>query len=1381
MTQDKVNTFGKLGRLIVKRKYSLIALWIIALAIVLPIALTAEGVNSLQMGASTDNNMESVKADDIISTQLSKMVANNSLIIVISTENASSLSTQQFIDQLSNEIKDNSSISGIENVTSIYSILVPALYETNQGIYFAYKNANLTYTLLYSVPTIYSKVWSGAFDQTLQTLVSGLSQTNQAVFQVLDNANLTYNMLYGIPAMYSTVWSTAYNQTHDTISCGLIQTNQGVCAALENANLTCNMLYGTPAIYLNAWIDAYSSTSNVNQSNQAAYLATNAILQLADPVAFAQYNGPLLDAFNNTWVQSFANPASALYSPLERATYASSQTNQLYINTFLAGNATNQAFVNALTSNFTLNDFLTNTQEQKNTALANFAIQTVTAASAGLSSTEFVTAAYNLGVNPNSTALNSLVEAIIDNPETYRMGTNFISTFNEVAFNQSAAILSQADPVSYTQYTEPLLNAFNATWSMSFLDPTMTLWTPIQRATAASTQTNQLYINKVLTDNSSKTFTTALTNVFTLQDFLINTPIQNNVKLQKFAIDFTVTSSGASNQFVNAAYNLGRTPETGSLVDQAKTIVWNGEVYQMDQDFIGMFNDISYNQTRTILRDSEAASFKNYTSHLLDLFDTSWVHSFSGSTHNVSANSRALVASESAISQFIGTYFNDEKDFANAVAETFSLQDFLDANTTSTNVKAQNLASSYIANESGLSPQLIDAIFNLGENATIDKVQTLVSNVVWSPQPYNVGSQFNELLGSFVSPSKDVSLISINLNQTSDNNILVIRDIISNRLLQHPEDIISVQVTGNDALNYDFSQSTQQDLEIILPITIALLVIATGLFFRSVITPIITLGTIGVGIGVSQIFPYLVGTYINQVDYTVTTVLLTVLIGVGTDYSIFIIARHREERINSLPLFEAIKKSIVWAGESIVTSGATVIISFLALATTSMVMLQTMGLVVGLGIIVTLLASLSFAPALAALLGDRIFWPNSGERFQRYAKGILEKNKRGKGYFVKSGTFSVKHGKKIILIALIVTLPAFYVYATTIPTYNLIGSASNSLESISASNVLIDSFGGSTLMPSYVVVTFSEPIVKNGVFNVGEMSTLQAVSDMIVSREGVSQVTGPTMPYGEMVDYQTVTNASHGTTYSSMLGYIGADNKSALISVKFHVDPYSTDAMNYAKEIRSTVHENYDSGANVTGIYLGGTTGSILDTRNAFENQFNSILPIVALGVGIVLFIVLGSLILPIFAVVSVLMSIVWTLAVTVIVFQSAFNYGLLFITPLVLFVLLLGLGMDYNIFILTRIREEASKGQHLNDAIVHAIQQTGGIITAAAVILAGSLGTLILSSNMMLKEMGFAFCFSILIDALVVRTYLVPAVMSTFGKLNWYNPIKRLRRLKEV
>ncbi len=1173
MTQPKLNMFGRLGRLITKRKYAVIAVWILLLAIILPIVLTATGVNSLTMDTSTESNVESSKASDIITAQFQKSVSNDSLIIIISTDDASSINTQRFIDELVNKINSSSSITGIENITSVYSILIPALNQTNQGIYLAYDGGNLTYTLLYSVPTIYSNVWFQAYNTTKNgQLVPGLNQTNQAVYAVIENTNMTYNLLYSVPAMY-----------------------------------------------LNIWGQTYQATGNITYSNEVAYQQTGATLQAMNPDAYAQYTSQLLYAFNTVWVGTFQDPSTQALPPQVRASLAANITNQQYINSAFGSNATAKAFATALVSDFSLDNFLSNTQDQ------------------------------------------------------------------------------------------------------------------------------------------------------------------NNAQLTDFSIEYIANQSKSSVAFVKAAYNLGIAPSASSLATLADKVIWYSQDYGMDK-FIPMFNSVSYNQTKTILKDLDEESFNDYTSHLLNFFNASWSTRVPSQPTQSWINQTASAAADAANAQFIPAYLSDGEEFSTLVSRTFSLQDFLDANSTATNQKLVDLTLNYVSNSSGLSKELITAIYNLGENASTSALQTLASNVIWDPEAYNVGEQFTSLITSFVSPSKDVTLISITFDGSSDSNLLAIRDIISSVLSKNPAGIHSAKVTGADAFNYDFSQSTTQDLELILPITVVLLLVATGLFFRSIVTPLITLGTIGVGLGVSQIFPYLVGTYINQVDYTVSTVLLTVLIGVGTDYSIFIIARHREERMNGLPVFEAIKKSITWAGESIVTSGATVIISFLALSATSMVMLQTMGLIVGLGVIATLLVSLTFAPALTAILGDRIFWPNTGERFKRYSAAILEKNKRRGGYFARSGAFSVKHGKAIILVAVLVTLPAFYVYATTPPTYNLLGSASNSLESMSASNTLTDSFGGGRLMPTYVVVTFSKPIVdSNGSFNMGEMSTLQSISSSIASHEGIQEVTGPTMPFGEAVDYRTVTNDSDSTAYNGMLSAIGADNQSALITVKFTVDPYSTEAMQYAKDIRSTLHANYDSAANVTGIYIGGTTGGMLDTKTTFEDQFNSILPVVALGVGIVLFIVLGSLILPVFAILSVLMSIVWTLAVTMIVFQSVFSFGLLFITPLVLFVLLLGLGMDYNIFILTRIREEAGKGQHLNEAIVHAIQQTGGIITAAAIILAGSLGTLVLSSNMMLREMGFAFAFSILIDALVVRTYLVPAVMSTFGKWSWYNPIKRLRRIKDI
>ena len=208
MAQEKTNSFGKLGRLITKRKFSIIVVWILLLAIILPIVLAASGVTSLTMNSSTESSIESAKAGDIITAQFQKSVSNDSLVIIISTNDASSLATQQFIDELTQRINENSSLTGLENITSVYSILIPALNGTNQGVYAAYKGGNLTYNLLYSVPTIYSNVWFQAYNTTKNgQLVPGLNQTTQAVYSVKENANMTYYLLYSVPAIYSGVWA----------------------------------------------------------------------------------------------------------------------------------------------------------------------------------------------------------------------------------------------------------------------------------------------------------------------------------------------------------------------------------------------------------------------------------------------------------------------------------------------------------------------------------------------------------------------------------------------------------------------------------------------------------------------------------------------------------------------------------------------------------------------------------------------------------------------------------------------------------------------------------------------------------------------------------------------------------------------------------------------------------------------------------------------------------------------------------------------------------------------------------------------------------------------------------------------------------------------
>jgi RND superfamily putative drug exporter len=185
-----------------------------------------------------------------------------------------------------------------------------------------------------------------------------------------------------------------------------------------------------------------------------------------------------------------------------------------------------------------------------------------------------------------------------------------------------------------------------------------------------------------------------------------------------------------------------------------------------------------------------------------------------------------------------------------------------------------------------------------------------------------------------------------------------------------------------------------------------------------------------------------------------------------------------------------------------------------------------------------------------------------------------------------------------------------------------------------------------------------------------------------------------------------------------------------------------------------------------------------LDFSNETVGQFNEMRIITIAAIFIVLLVVLGSYPLALLGVLSIGLSITWAYAATLIFFNDILGSQVLFIIPLILFLLLYGIGMDYNIFILTRIREEAQKGKETSQAVVDAVDRTGGIITALALILASALGSLLLSSNRLLQGFGFAIGYAVILDAMVVRTYIVPAVMSLLGRRAWWGP-GPLRRVK--
>jgi RND superfamily putative drug exporter len=315
-------------------------------------------------------------------------------------------------------------------------------------------------------------------------------------------------------------------------------------------------------------------------------------------------------------------------------------------------------------------------------------------------------------------------------------------------------------------------------------------------------------------------------------------------------------------------------------------------------------------------------------------------------------------------------------------------------------------------------------------------------------------------------------------------------------------------------------------------------------------------------------------------------------------------------------------------------------------------------------------------------------------------------------------------------------------------------------------------------MPSYAVLVFKEPVLTpGGNFSQTALASMEKVSAALARQDIIHQVDGPTRPYGVPIDYANQENITSNDLVK-MREFIGQDNRTVRLSFVLNAAPSSQKAVNSVPGLRTTASDAA-KGNGIRSVYLGGATPGAYDAKANLDREFSQMQILVVIGIFIILVIVLGSLMLPVFAILSIGMSISWSFAVTFLIFQNWLGVPILFLIPLILFIMLMGLGMDYNIFILTRIREEVHKGKSDEEAIIEAVDWTGGIITALAIIMAGAIGVLMLSSAKMLAEFGFAISFAILLDAMFVRTYIVPATMKLLGKWNWYapGPLQRERR----
>ena len=710
------------------------------------------------------------------------------------------------------------------------------------------------------------------------------------------------------------------------------------------------------------------------------------------------------------------------------------------------------------------------------------------------------------------------------------------------------------------------------------------------------------------------------------------------------------------------------------------------------------------------------------------------------------------------------------------------------------------------------------------------------------------------VLGSYGNGDSGVFLVSFSVGGglSSMDEVGNLRSVVASAMDDAGLSDMRTYVTGSVPIAYDTLQGANADMSVIDPISIVLIFVLLGLFFCSLVTAAVPPLVVGTAYGIVLSLIFALGG-VMDIFYITRVIVLVSMLGAGCDYSVFIISRYREERRSGKSKEDALSEAVVWAGESVLTSGLAVIIGFAVMALCSYSLVSSMAIVLAIGIVLAMLAALTLIPAVISIVGDRVFWPRDMEFYRRMeasGSGLYGRlTEAGRRYFTWAGKFSVNHAKAIVAVAILITIPLGYTAVTSDDSFDMISVMPDS-EAKNGVDAITESTDGGLLMPTYALVQLDSPIAEMTDLG-GGMGVLRWTSEgqsylaglselqgrFTEADSNVSYVMGPVSwsalysmahdalvqagyPEGmvtpEMVNRAVLSQipdvvsdrleaffGSYGwnltpdtalplspemqAPVSSLLDYavntgaglVSSDGMYVQMMIVVSDEPMSQESMASVGTARDVLDAYTSENPWAVDAWVLGTPAVLYDISGVVNTEFHWIEVGVILLIYVLLMLVLGSYFTPIRSLATIMMGDVWTLGVLQLVFVHALGAEVVWIVPIVLFVICLGLGMDYDILLTTRIREGKVRGMSNDIAIRDSLMRSGGIITLCGLIMGGTFLTLLLSGSVMLKEIGFALGFAILLDSLIVVPYVVPALMHLMGDWSWKGP-KFLQRRSE-
>lgn len=595
-------------------------------------------------------------------------------------------------------------------------------------------------------------------------------------------------------------------------------------------------------------------------------------------------------------------------------------------------------------------------------------------------------------------------------------------------------------------------------------------------------------------------------------------------------------------------------------------------------------------------------------------------------------------------------------------------------------------------------------------------------------------------------PSDDGRAVQAFVPIGSDAKIADVVTGLSDELRAAAPSGITVYVTGPAGFTADLVAGFTGIDGLLLSIALLAVLIILVLVYRSLLLPVAVLSTSLFALCVALLAVWwLAKAEVLLLSGQTQGILFILVIGAATDYALLYVSRYREELGRTTDKLAATKRALRGSIEPIVASGGTVIAGLLCLLLSELKSNSTLGPVAAIGIVFAMLSALTLLPAILYAFGRTAFWPVKVHVTENATADTVTQTGGWAGL-----ARIIKRRPRLIWVATTLVLAAGAVGVTQLDASGVAQSelVLGASEARDGQVALGEHFPGGSGSPVYVLAPESE---------------FDAVTDVLIDHAGIDtvSVTSADSPSGSARVTENGIQAlgPPGTPTPAPTVVDGEVLIQATLTA-------AADSEEAAETVRGLRAEFGNAGVDAR---VGGVTATSLDTNDASERDRALIIPIVLVVIVLILMMLLRSILAPVLLILTTVLSFGTAIGVSALVFNGIFGFpGADPAVPLFGFVFLVALGIDYNIFLMTRVREE-SLGHGTREGILRGVTATGGVITSAGLVLAATFAALSVIPILFLVQIAFIVAFGVLLDTFVVRSLLVPALTYDLGRVIWW------------